>query len=83
MHAARHNVVARALGCAFDQNRRLDLNKAPLAEEIAHKEHNLVPQTQVTLHTLAAQIEIAVFETKNFVDLVITVDVKWRGLGRI
>ena len=60
VHAAGHEIVARALGGGLDQQRGLDFEEALSIEVIANELDHLVAQLQVALHTLAAQVQVAV-----------------------
>ena len=64
--AARHQVVARALGRRFEKNRRLDVDEAILIEMAAHRLQRLMASAQIALHLGTAQIEIAVLEPNLF-----------------
>ena len=68
LRAARHQIVARALGCRLRQDRRLDVDEAVLVHELAQRARDGVPQPQVLQHRLAAQIEITVFEAQLLAD---------------
>ena len=77
VHAAGHQVVARALGCAAGQHRRFDVDEAVGIEELAHLHGHAVAQHQVALHVGAAQVEHAVRQTRRFRE-VLVVDLEWR-----
>ena len=62
MHAARHQKIARALRRRLGQNRRLDLEKSLLAQALANRQRNLVPQLEVVLHLRPAQIDVAILQ---------------------
>ena len=50
MHAAGHQIIARALGRGARHERRLDLEKALLGKIMADGQRNLVAQLEVVLH---------------------------------
>ena len=60
VHAAGHQVVARTLGRALGQHRRLDVDEAVGIEELAHLHRHAIAQPHVALHRRAAQVEHAV-----------------------
>src|SRR5690606_24174714 len=78
LRAARHEVVARALRRRLRQDRRLDLDEAGLVHETAERPRDPVPQQDVALHRLAAEIEVAVAEPKLLADRLVVVE--WRRL---
>ena len=74
MHAAGHEVVARALGRGARHERRLDLVEALRVEVVANRDRHLVAQLDVVLHLRPAQVEVAILQAHFFVGDV--------GLGR-
>ncbi len=60
MHAAGHQVVARAFGRALAQHGRFDVDEAFLVQEVAHLDGRAVAQHHVALHVGAAQVQHAV-----------------------
>ena len=62
MDAARHQIVARALGAGGGQDRRLELGEALLDHPPADRADHLAAQQDVGVQPLAAQVEIAVAE---------------------
>ena len=70
MDAAGDDEVARAFGRAFEQDGRFDFEEVAIVEEIANEADDVVAQAQIRGQPGAAQIEVAVFETDGFVDLV-------------
>ncbi|MNV50358.1 hypothetical protein D3C71_1423630 [compost metagenome] len=66
MHAAGHQVVARAFGRAFAQHGRFDVDEAFLVQEVAHLDGGLVAQHHVALHVRAAQVHHTVREARGF-----------------
>ena len=64
VHAARHEVVARALGRGLREDGRLDLEEALLVEVAAHGEQHPVAQQQVLLHARPPQVEVAVAQPR-------------------
>jgi hypothetical protein len=60
VHAAGHQVVARAFGRALGEHGRLDVDEALLVQELAHLDGHAVAQAQVLLHLGAAQVQHAV-----------------------
>ena len=68
LHAAGHQVIARALRRGARHEGRLDFQKALRIEELAHGEGNLRAQDDVALHARAAQIHVAVLQADVFAD---------------
>ena len=66
VHAARHQVVARAFGRRLREDRRLDLEKAVRVEVPPDRRRHPVAQDDVVLQPRPAQIEIAVLEAHVF-----------------
>ena len=64
MHAARHEVVARAFGRRLREDRRLDLEEAALVEEASRRLLKAVAQNQILLQLGATQVEIPMLETQ-------------------
>ena len=64
VHAARHQVVARAFRRGLRQDRRLDLEEALLVEVAADRDRRVVPQDQVLLQPRPPQIEIAIAQPR-------------------
>src|SRR4029078_7925568 len=64
LEAARDEEVAGALGGRAGQDRRLDLDKAAAVELLAHRRDELGPELQRFLHRFAAQVEVAVAQTR-------------------
>ncbi len=62
MHPAGHQIVARALGRACCQDRRLELGEALVDHPAAQAGNHLAAQQHVGVNLFAAQIEEAVFE---------------------
>ena len=58
----RHDEVAGAFGCRGDQHRRLDLDEPLTLHRRADRAVDRGPQTQVALHAIAAQVDVAVAE---------------------
>jgi hypothetical protein len=66
VHAAGHQVVARAFGRGLGQHRRLDVDEAVGIQELAHLHGHPVAQHQVVLHVGAAQVQHAVGQARGF-----------------
>jgi hypothetical protein len=60
MHAARHQVVARAFRRGFRQHGRFDLEEILRVEVMPHRKRHAMPQREVALQVRPAQIEIPV-----------------------
>jgi hypothetical protein len=60
--ARRHQVIARAFGRRFRQDRRLYFVKTLRIERAARGQSQLMSQFEIALHLGAAQIEVAVFQ---------------------
>ena len=80
VHAARHEVVARAFGRRPGEDRRLDLEEALGVEVAPRRERDLVAQDEVALELGPAQVEIAVAQPRLLGDRRVFVDRKWRRL---
>ncbi len=78
LRAARHEVVARALGRGLGQHRRLDVDEAVPVEVFAHRARHRVAQAQALLHLVAAQVDVAVLEARL---LACTSSSSWNGIG--
>ena len=65
MHAARHEVIARALRGAFGEHGSFDVNKTVFVQELAHFHGHAVTQHQVVLHVRATQVEHAVCQARS------------------
>ena len=82
MHAARHQVVARAFRRGLHQDRRLQLEKALLLGEVlAGHLHDLGTHHEVLVQLRAAQVEVAVSEPGVLVGLDAVLDLEGRRLG--
>jgi hypothetical protein len=66
VHAARHEVVARAFGCGFGQDGSLDFEKPVGVEVLPDRGGQPVAQDDVALQAWPAQIEVSVFEPDVF-----------------
>jgi hypothetical protein len=71
VHAAGHQVVARAFGRGLGQHRGLDVDKAIGIEELAHFHGHAVTQHQVVLHVGAAQVQHAVRQARGLRQVVV------------
>ncbi len=67
MHAAGHQIIARALGRGARHERRLDFVEALRVQVFADGDRHLVPQLDVVLHLRPAQIEVAILQAHFFV----------------
>ncbi|MCY1211110.1 hypothetical protein D9M72_228170 [compost metagenome] len=81
VHAAGHEVVARAFGRGLAQHRRLDVDEAVGIEELARFHRHLVAQHHVALHGRAAQVEHAVREAGGFRQVVVVQQERGRDRG--
>ena len=66
LHAAGHQVIARALRGGARHERRLDFQEALASQSFADREGDLRAQDDVALHVRAAQVDVAVFEPGVF-----------------
>ena len=82
VHAAGHQVVARAFGRGLAQHRRFDVDEPVGVEELARLHRHLVAQHQVALHGRAAQVQHAVGQAGGFAQVVV-VDLERRRDGRV
>ena len=83
MHAARHEVVARALGRRVRQYGGLDLDELAVRQERADERDDAVPQDDVVMQPLAPQVQVAVLEAELLIDVGILIDVERRRLGGV
>jgi hypothetical protein len=74
LEPARHQEIARALGRALGEDRRLDLEEALRAKRRAHRLRELVAQTQRALQRRAAQVVHAVLEARRLVGVGLRLD---------
>ncbi len=74
LRAARHQIVARAFGRRFGQDRRLDVDETVLVHELAQRARHRVAQPQVFQHRLAAQVEIAVAQPQLLADRLVVME---------
>ena len=81
MHAARHEIVARAFGRGAGEHRRFNVNKALRVQVTAHTHGNLVAQAQIALHHGTAQVNHAVLQAHGFADVFIVNHKRRRGSG--
>ena len=81
MHAAGHEIVARAFGRGTREHRRFDFDEAQLVHGSADFENHGVAQRQIAMRLRAAQIEIAVAQTRLFGRIGFVFDLKRRRLG--
>jgi hypothetical protein len=71
VHAAGHEVVARAFGRALGEHGGFDVDEAVGIEELAHFHGHAVAQHQVVLHVGAAQVQHAVREARGLAEVVV------------
>src|SRR6202451_40429 len=83
MEARRHEIVSRTFRRALDYHRRIDLDELAIIEKVAHRLDDVVAHPDVTLHTRATQIEIAVLKSQILVDVGVDVDLKGRDLRAV
>ncbi len=69
MGAARHQVVARALGRGAGKDGRLDVQEALAVEKIAHRRSDARAQHQPLLHLGAPQVHVAVLQAHVLADV--------------
>ncbi len=67
MHAARDEIIARALRRRCGENRRLDLQKALAREILPDGQRDGVAHLEIVLHLRPAQVEVAVLQAQLFV----------------
>ena len=79
MHAARHQVVARAFRRRLRQHRGLDFQKLVLVEESPDGHRRLVAQLHVLLHPPPPQVEVAVAQPDIFRDRAVLGNLERRG----
>ena len=81
MDPARDEIVARALGRAGGQDRRLELGEALVDHPPADRGDHRRAQHDVGVDLLAAQVEVAVFEP-DFLGIILLAGDRHRQLGR-
>ena len=81
LRAARHQVIARALGGRLGQHRRLEVDEAVTVEILAHRARHRVPQPQPLLHHVATQVEVAVLEANLLAHVL--VELEGQGLRAV
>ena len=69
MEAAGHDVVARAFGGGGDHDRRLDLEEAAPAHELADAAVESIAQFERGQHLRAADVDVAVAHPHQLVDI--------------
>ena len=74
LEAGGHEEVAGALGGRLDQRGGLDLVETAPGEELAHEEHDLVAEADDLGDAGAAQVDVAMAESHELVDLALVVD---------
>ena len=74
LHAAGHQIVARAFRRGARHERGFNLEKSLRRQIIPDRLRHLVPQLDVELHHVAAQIDVAIFQPRLFIGE--------RGVGR-
>ena len=71
-----HQEIARALGAACRQDRRLHFHEALVDHAATHAGDDVRAQLHRALHLLAPQVQIAVGQAKVFVDVLVAVDLE-------
>ena len=82
VRAARHQVVAGALGRRPGQHRGLHLDEVLVVQEAAERAGDRGPQAQAPLHLRAAQVDVAVAQPGLLVD-VLLVELEGGRLGAV
>ncbi len=67
LHAAGDEIIARALGRGTRHERGFDFEEALRGEVVADSQSDFVPQFDVELHGIAAQVDVAIFQAHFFV----------------
>ena len=67
VHAAGHQIIARAFGRGAREERRLDLVEALRGKVFAYGKRDFVANLEIVLHLRASQVEIAILEPHFFV----------------
>jgi len=81
--AAGDEVVAGALRGGGGQDGRLDLREAALGQEIADELGDAGAEDDVAVDRLAAEVQVAVLEAQQLVDVRLLDDVEGRRLGLV
>jgi hypothetical protein len=79
LHAARHQVIARALRRRAGHERRFDFEKALAVEKLARGVGNFGAQNDIGLHARAPQIHVAVAQARVLGHLNLLLHREWRG----
>ncbi len=83
LHAAGDKVIARALGSGAGHEGSFDFEESLRRQVFADGQRDFVPQFDVELHGVAAQIDVAIFEAHLFVGQDRVGGKKWQRLGYI
>src|SRR5208282_6714132 len=67
LHAAGDEVIARAFGRGAGHERGFDFEEALRCEVVADGQSDFVPELDVELHGVAAQVDVAIFQAHFFV----------------
>ena len=66
MRAARHEIVASPFGGRLSEQRRFNVDKAIVVEEIAHRIRDLRTEAQALSHLGSTQIDVAIAQADVF-----------------
>src|SRR5579883_2893212 len=83
MDAARDDELARAARRLLGQNRRLDLQEVALTEPFPKESDRAVTELEIEAHGITAEIEVAILQPEELVDLGRFIDREGRGAGGI
>jgi hypothetical protein len=78
----RHDELARPSGRRRPEQRRLDLAETLRVHRRAQRRVDERAQSQVALHVLASQVEVAIAQAHLLVDVDAVVELERRRLGR-
>ena len=79
MHAARHEIVARAFRRGLGEDRRFDVLESARIEIVAQRGDELGAHAQLALHVGAADVEIAIAQARVFAGGVVEHERQRRG----
>ncbi len=81
--ATRDQIVSGTLGCRASQHWGLNLKETPTAKGLAHRLDYPMTEQEVALQRSAAQIQVAVTQSKGFIYALGTINWERQGLGGI
>ena len=80
LQARRNQKVTGPFRGGFEQEGGFDFDEFALTQVVANEFDDFVTQNKIFLHSLAAQIEVAIFQAYRFVHIFIFINKKGQGL---